>query len=317
MNANKPDRNLLAGGPSAGLAGATPLNALPVNAMTVDVEEYFQVGAFESCIDRSKWDDLESRLEISMDIVLRLLGDAGVRGTFFFLGWIAERHPDVVRRVAGAGHEIASHGYDHRRITGMTADSFREDIKRTSGILADITGHQVRGYRAPSFSICATNLWALEVLAEEGYAYSSSIYPIHHDHYGMPSAPRFMFNPVPDSAMIEVPVTTVSLAGRKIPCGGGGYFRLLPYGLSKYAIGRVNREDGQSTVFYCHPWEFDPGQPRQKAAGARSRFRHYTNIGRMERKVRRLLVDFRWGRMDEIFLPPNASGQVAEVSGGD
>ena len=274
--------------------------ALIRNALTVDVEEYFQVAAFERTIIRDSWDTAESRVEFSCGRVLDLFEAQGVRGTFFVLGWIAERHPGIVRRIVKDGHELASHGYDHTRVHNFTPEQFRADVVRTKAVLEDIGGVQVRGYRAPSYSINAKNLWALDVLQETGHAYSSSIYPIRHDLYGMPDAPRFPFRFRPDG-ILEIPVTTVRMGGRNYPCGGGGYFRLLPYGAFRWMLARVNEQDRQSGLFYFHPWEVDPGQPRVKGAPLKSRFRHYLNLESMATRLERLLGDFSWGRMDEVF----------------
>lgn len=270
------------------------------NALTVDVEEYFQVAAFEQTIERSAWAGAESRVELSTGRVLDLFAAKGVRATFFVLGWIAEKHPALVRRIVGDGHELASHGYDHTRVHQFTGQQFREDVIRTKGILEATGGVAVRGYRAPSYSINGRNLWALDVLQETGHVYSSSIYPIRHDLYGMPEAPRFPFRFRPDG-ILEIPVTTVQLAGRNLPCGGGGYFRLMPYGAFRWALRRVNESDRQSGLFYFHPWEVDPEQPRVKGASIKSRFRHYVNLGTMHARLARLLDDFQWGRMDEVF----------------
>ena len=270
------------------------------NALTVDVEEYFQVAAFERTIAKDAWDRSESRVEFSTGRVLDLFAAHGAKATFFVLGWIAERHPGLVRRIVAEGHELASHGYDHTRVHNLDAVQFREDVTRTKAILEDIGGTAVRGYRAPSYSINARNLWALDVLAEAGHAYSSSIYPIRHDLYGMPDAPRFPFRVRPD-AILEIPVTTVQIAGRNLPCGGGGYFRLLPYGVFQWMLQRVNAVDGQPGLFYFHPWEVDPEQPRVAGAPLKSRFRHYLNLGSMHARLGRLLQDFRWGRMDDVF----------------
>jgi len=274
--------------------------ALIRNALTVDVEEYFQVAAFERTIIRDSWDTAESRVEFSCGRVLDLFEAQGVRGTFFVLGWIAERHPGLVRRIVRDGHELATHGYDHTRVHNFTPEQFRADVVRTKAVLEDIGGVQVRGYRAPSYSINAKNLWALDVLQETGHVYSSSIYPIRHDLYGMPDAPRFPFRFRPDG-ILEIPVTTVRMGGRNYPCGGGGYFRLLPYGAFRWMLARVNEQDRQSGLFYFHPWEVDPGQPRVKGAPLKSRFRHYLNLESMATRLERLLGDFSWGRMDEVF----------------
>jgi polysaccharide deacetylase family protein (PEP-CTERM system associated) len=270
------------------------------NALTVDVEEHFQVAAFEKTILRTSWDSVESRVEFSTGRVLDLFESRAVRGTFFVLGWIAERHPELVRRIVKEGHELASHGYDHSRVHNLTPEQFRADVVRTKAILEDIGGLQVRGYRAPSYSINERNLWALDVLQEAGHVYSSSIYPIRHDLYGMPDAPRFPFRFRSDG-ILEIPVTTVRMGGRNYPCGGGGYFRLLPYGAFRWMLARVNNQDQQSGLFYFHPWEVDPAQPRVTGAPLKSRFRHYLNLDSMGHRLDRLLGDFSWGRMDEVF----------------
>lgn len=271
------------------------------NALTVDVEDYFQVSAFEPHIRREDWDSIPCRVERNMDRILDLFDAAGVKATFFTLGWVAERYPHVVRRLVAEGHELASHGYEHVRVVNQDPESFRADVTRTKRLLEDLAGVEVRGYRAASYSIGAQNLWALDVLHEAGYRYSSSIYPIKHDLYGMPDAPRFAFRPKPDG-ILEIPVSTVALGGRKFPCGGGGYFRLFPYTLSRWAISRVNRQDRQACLFYFHPWEIDPDQPRQRGLPLKTRVRHYLNLTRTQSRLRRLLRDFQWDRMDRIFL---------------
>jgi polysaccharide deacetylase family protein (PEP-CTERM system associated) len=272
------------------------------NAMSVDVEEHFQVGAFETTIRREDWPHWDSRVVRNTERALQLFADKGVSATFFTLGWVAEREPALMRRIVENGHEIANHGYAHDRVHTFTPESFRADIRKARALIEDAAGAEVKGYRAPSFSIGSGNRWALEVLAEEGYAYSSSVAPIRHDHYGWPEAPRFPHRPVAGSDMIEVPVTTVEYAGRRMACGGGGFFRLLPYGLSEWAIDRVNRVEGEATVFYFHPWEIDPEQPVVPGAPLKSRIRHYTNLDVMEAKLARLLDRFRWDRMDRVFL---------------
>jgi polysaccharide deacetylase family protein (PEP-CTERM system associated) len=276
------------------------------NAMTCDVEDYFQVSAFAPHIDRASWPTRECRVERNMDRILALLDDAGVKATFFTLGWIAERYPEVVRRIAAGGHELASHGYGHLRASDQDRAPFEQDVRSSKALLEDLGGQAVLGYRAPSFSIGPTNLWALDVLQEAGYRYSSSIYPIAHDHYGMPDAPRFAWHPNGAGGLLEVPVTTVRIGQRNLPAGGGGYFRLLPYALSRWMMNRVNRQDGQSAIFYFHPWEIDRDQPRPAGLGMKTRFRHYVNIGRMEDRIRALTRDFAWDRMDRIFLPEAA-----------
>ena len=272
------------------------------NAMTIDVEDYFQVSAFAAHIPRDSWPSLSCRVEGNIDRILTLLDEKGVKATFFTLGWIAERYPMMVRLIVDNGHELASHGHNHQRVTDQSPDDFQEDITRSKQLLEDIGGQAVIGYRAPSFSIGSRNLWALDVLREAGYRYSSSIYPIRHDHYGMPDAPRFKFHPRGPDGLVELPATTVKLFGRNFPAGGGGYFRLLPYGLSRWFMYRVNHTDRQPCIFYFHPWEIDPGQPRQKNICLKTRFRHYINLSRTESRIRALLHDFQWGRIDHIFL---------------
>ncbi len=272
----------------------------PRNALTVDVEEHFQVAAFEGQIGREEWEGHQSRVVDNTSRVLDLFAAHDVKATFFVLGWVAERNPELVRRIVAEGHELASHGYDHTRVIYMDATRFRADVTQTKRILEDLGGVAVSGYRAPSYSIGAGNLWALDVLQETGHRYSSSIYPIRHDLYGMPEAPRFAFRPRP-GAILEIPVTTVAVNGRNLPAGGGGYFRLMPYAAFRWALKRVNERDGQPGMFYFHPWEVDPNQPRVAGAPLRSRFRHYTNLGTMEARLGRLLSDFSWGRMDEVF----------------
>jgi len=276
----------------------------PLNAMSVDVEDYFQVSAFERYISRESWDSQECRVEQNVDRILELFGRHGVKATFFTLGWIAQRYPDMVRRIVEQGHEIASHGWSHVRVTQQDQEAFRQDVVRTKAFLEDLSGQEVIGYRAASYSIGSTNLWALDVLKETGHRYSSSIYPIKHDLYGMPDAPRFAFQPV-DGDFLEFPVTTVRFGNRNLPCGGGGWFRLVPYAGMRWAMRRVNRIDQESAIFYFHPWEIDPGQPRQKGIDAKTRFRHYLNLERMEPRLIRLLEDFDWGRMDEVLYRPH------------
>lgn len=271
------------------------------NALTIDVEDYFQVSAFAPYIRRDEWDLRECRVERNVDRILALLAEREVRATFFTLGWVAERYPQLVRRIVAGGHELASHGFGHQRASELDEAAFRDDVVRAKAILEEIAGAPVLGYRAPSFSIGHGNLWAFDVLAAAGYRYSSSIYPIAHDHYGMPDAPRFAHRR--DNGLLEVPVTTLRMGGRNWPSSGGGYFRLLPYAMSRWMIRRVNAEDRASAIFYFHPWEIDPGQPRIAGIDAKTRFRHYVNIPRMESRLRSLLADFRWGRMDRIFLP--------------
>ena len=272
-----------------------------VNAVSIDVEDYFQVSAFEKAIDRKNWDKLEHRVVRNMDKVFEIFSGLDVKATFFTLGWVAERYPDIVRKIIENGHELASHGYGHQRVTDLTRDQFIEDLNRAKKILEDISGTEISGYRAPSYSIGKKNIWALEALSETGHKYSSSIYPIKHDHYGYPEAPRFAFKDK-KTGLIEIPITTMKLFSKLFPAGGGGFFRFYPYPVSKWAINRVNLLDAQPTVFYFHPWELDPDQPRQKNISSKSRFRHYLNLDKTESRLRRLLVDFKWGRMDDVFI---------------
>ncbi len=271
-----------------------------INGMSVDVEEWFQVGAFERTIARSEWDGHASRVERNCNLILDLFDTAGVKATFFTLGWVAERHPAMMRRIADAGHEIASHGWDHARVFTLGAEAFAADLKRAREAIEKASGQAVTGYRAPSFSIDQRTPWAFEVLAEQGYVYSSSVAPIAHDHYGWRAAPRFAFQPLVGSDLVEVPVTTAEFAGRRLAAGGGGFFRVLPYAFSRWAIRQVNERDRRPAVFYFHPWEADPDQPRVKNAPFKSQFRHYTNLDVMAAKLRQLLGDFSWGRMDAL-----------------
>jgi polysaccharide deacetylase family protein (PEP-CTERM system associated) len=269
--------------------------------MSVDVEDYFQVGAFEHTIARADWERWPCRVEANIERILTLFERHGIKATFFTLGWIAERYPQMVRSIVDAGHELASHGYGHQRATTLTAAEFREDVTRAKSLLEDIGGVVIHGYRAPSFSIGGGNLWALDVLAETGHRYSSSIYPIAHDHYGMPDAPRFPYRPEQCPSLLEMPPTTVDWHGRNLPAAGGGYFRLLPYVASNWLINRVNRVDQRPVMFYFHPWEVDPDQPRIPGAPLKSRFRHYVNLRRMETKLDRVCRDFSWGRADRVY----------------
>lgn len=270
------------------------------NAMSVDVEDYFHVSALRPYIHKEDWAKYPQRLEQNLHRLLSIFSDAGVKATFFWLGWAAERMPAMVRAVADAGHEIASHGYSHVRVHDQRPLEFCADVARTKALLEDLGGQQVLGYRAASFSIDERNLWALDVLQEAGYHYSSSVNPIRHDHYGMPDAPRFPFK-VKAGAITEIPVTCVQLAGMRLPCGGGGYFRLAPYLWSRWSIRRVCVDESRPAVFYFHPWEIDPEQPRVPGIDLRTRFRHYVNLSAFEAKLCRLLSDFRWGPLREVF----------------
>jgi polysaccharide deacetylase family protein (PEP-CTERM system associated) len=271
-----------------------------INALTVDVEDWFQVQAFAGLFDRSDWDGLERRVEANTDRMLALFAEAGVTGTFFTLGWVAERHPALVRRIVAAGHELASHGYWHRLVHDQTPEEFAEDVGGARRLLEDVGGVPVLGYRAPTFSINRRNPWAFDVLEAAGYRYSSSIYPIRHDLYGMPDAPRFPYRPGP-GALVELPMTTVLLGGRNVPCAGGGYFRLLPYPVFRALLRRFNAADAAPGMFYTHPWEIDAGQPRVTAARRVAKFRHYINLGRTQGRLAQLLQDFSWGRVDRVF----------------
>jgi polysaccharide deacetylase family protein (PEP-CTERM system associated) len=271
------------------------------NALTIDVEDYFQVSAFAPYIKRSDWDAAECRVERNVERILGMLSQRNVKATFFTLGWIAERYPQLIKDIVNGGHELASHGYGHERASDLTREAFAQDITRAKHLLEDLGGRAVLGYRAPSFSIGVGNLWAFDVLAEAGYRYSSSVYPIKHDHYGMPDAPRFAYRAA-GSGLLEIPVTTVRMMNRNLPSSGGGYFRLLPYSVSRWLLQRVNQQERESAIFYFHPWEIDVAQPRVPGIDAKTKFRHYVNISRMETRLQALLADFQWGRMDEIFL---------------
>lgn len=275
-----------------------------LNALTIDVEDYFQVSAFASQISRGSWDSLPCRIEANVEQILGLLDDADVRATFFTLGWVGERYPVLIRKIVDAGHELASHGYEHYRATEQGYAAFLADIRLAKTVLEDQAGTLVKGYRAPSFSVGPANEWAFDCIAEAGYRYSSSIYPIRHDHYGVPDAPRFAHEV--RRGLIEVPVATVRLLNANWPAGGGGYFRLLPYQVSRWSLRRVNDVDGQPAMFYFHPWELDPDQPRVPGINAKARFRHYLNLKQMAPRLRRLLADFQWGRVDRIFLDGGA-----------
>jgi len=269
-----------------------------LNGLSVDIEEWFQVGAFEHTIAKADWDSLESRVADNTGAVLDLFAESGVKATFFTLGWVAERHPALIRRIVAEGHEIASHGWDHRRVFTMDAGTFRADLKRARTALEDAGGVALTGYRAPSFSIDARTPWAYPVLAEEGYAYSSSVAPVAHDHYGWRDSPRFAWKPMADSPLIELPVTVAEVAGRRMATGGG-FFRLLPAAITDFAVRQVNAQ-GHPGMFYFHPWEVDPGQPRVTQAPLRSRLRHYSRLGAMAGKLRGLIARHDWGRVDAV-----------------
>ena len=269
-------------------------------AMTCDVEDYFQVSAFGDIVSRDQWPELECRIERNIDRILELLDATGSKATCFTLGWIAERYPTAIRRLAEEGHEVASHGMVHERIWRQSPDEFREDAASARRLLEDVAGVPVQGYRAASWSLDQRTPWAHDILADVGYRYSSSIYPVAHDHFGVPSAPQRPFY-LANSGLLEIPASTARLAGRNIPAGGGGYFRLYPLAFSTWLIRRIHTAESPY-VFYFHPWEIDPGQPRIEGASAKARFRHYLNLGRFERRWRALLGEFDWQRMDAIYL---------------
>jgi polysaccharide deacetylase family protein (PEP-CTERM system associated) len=276
-----------------------PNNAI-LNALTIDVEDYFHVQAFANVVSRDDWENLPRRVERNTNRLLDIFAAANVKATFFTLGWVAERHRGLIRRIVDEGHELASHGYSHRRADSQTPAEFRDDVVKAKAILEDAGGSAVRGYRAATFSIGPRNWWAFEVLAETGHDYSSSIYPIVHDLYGMPDCSRTAFREA-RSGLMEIPMSTVHCFGRNVPCSGGGYFRILPYWFTRWAIGRINRQDKLPCVFYLHPWEIDPDQPRVEGAPLKSRLRHYTNLAATEGRLGQLLHAFRWGRMKDVF----------------
>jgi polysaccharide deacetylase family protein (PEP-CTERM system associated) len=271
------------------------------NAMTIDVEDYFHVEAFFEYVRRDSWDQRECRVEANTDRILTLLSEARASATFFTLGWVAKRYPQVVRRIVDAGHELASHGLSHHRANHLSREQFTADALESKKLLEDIGGVPVNGYRATSFSITRQNLWALNALQESGYLYSSSTFPIVHDLYGIPDQPRFAFHPFPDDNFVEIPVTTVRRFGRNWPAGGGGYFRLLPYLLSRHNMQHVRTHDHQPCCFYFHPWEIDPKQPRISDLRFKARFRHYLNLDRMQPRLKRLLNDFKWASIGATF----------------
>lgn len=299
-------------GPTALMAGVgkVPTPQRTANAMSVDVEDYFQVQAFASVVARDDWDGIAPRVDANMSRILDQFAVAGVKATFFTLGWVAERQPAMVRRIVADGHELASHGYGHAPVHALGQEKFRTDIRQAKAVLENISGVAIRGYRAPTFSMGPHTPWAHGVLAEEGHAYSSSTFPIRHDLYGDPDGPRAPYRPA-GTDLWEFPMTTLRLGGRNLPCAGGGYFRLLPYPLFRLALRRVNRHDGNAGIFYFHPWEVDPGQPRMPGISAMSRFRHYLNLGAMSGRLDRLLTDFAWDRIDRVFAA-ELDGKIPE-----
>jgi polysaccharide deacetylase family protein (PEP-CTERM system associated) len=282
-----------------------------MNALTVDVEDYFQVSAFDALVRREDWPRLESRVARNTERLLTLFERAGARATFFVLGWVAERCPQLIRRIHASGHELASHSYAHRLVYDTTPDEFRADLRRAQAAIGDAAGVTVRGYRAPSYSIVERSLWALDVLVEEGYAYDSSIYPIRHDRYGIPKWDRYIHRVQRSAGQLwELPGSTIQRLTANLPIGGGGYFRLLPYGWTRYGIRELNEKEGQPAIFYIHPWEIDPDQPRLNA-GVLTRFRHYRNLDRTETRLTQLLADFSFGAISDVLRLRQASAGAA------
>lgn len=282
-------------------------NRQVINAMSVDVEDYFQVSAFEPYIKKSDWDSLEHRVENNTHKILDLFSEFETKSTFFTLGWVANKYPSLIKRIVDEGHELACHGYEHIRVTEQSPEQFRADIIKTKQLLEDLAGKAVIGYRAASYSINKNNLWAHDVLAEEGFKYSSSVYPVKHDLYGIPDAPRFCYKPIAGSEFLEVPISTLRFGEKNMPCGGGGFFRFYPYLFSKWAFNKIN-SNNQAAIFYCHPWEIDPEQPKQQGISMKTKFRHYLNLNKMEGRIRSLLIDFKWDAMENVFLNDNQLG---------
>jgi polysaccharide deacetylase family protein (PEP-CTERM system associated) len=283
---------------------------LVLNALTIDVEDYFQVSAFAAAAPPSRWDAFESRVCRNTNRVLDILAAAGTHGTFFVLGWVAERFPQLIKRIHNEGHELASHSHEHRLVYDMTPDSFACDLRRAKAAIEDATGVGVVGFRAPSYSITKPSLWALDVLIAEGYRYDASIYPIRHDRYGIPNWSRHIHRVErPAGSIWELPGSTIARAGANLPIGGGGYFRLLPYWWTRHGIASVNQREGRPAIFYLHPWEIDPDQPRMRAS-AQSRFRHYYNLAGTESRFRRLLGEFRFGRVADVLAQHDAFASV-------
>lgn len=312
-----------------------PRRSEMINALSIDVEDYFQVSAFERNICQADWGRYPLRVVANTCRILDILEEHDVKATFFVLGWIAEREPLLVRRIHSRGHEVASHGYAHQRVSSQTRREFREDICKSKHLLEDLTGESVKGYRAPSYSISLQTLWAFDELLEAGYAYDSSVFPVRHDLYGIPHWPRHPFTVVrddngywaPETASArggenaealkfpEVPITTLCIFGKNLPVAGGGYFRLFPYTLTRWGLNRINRSERRPFVFYLHPWELDPAQPRITNISAKSRFRHYLNLHRTNRRFCRLLQDFAFGRVDHVMLEQYGNSGVTKLSG--
>ncbi len=294
---------------------AAPRRTDVLNAMTVDVEDYFHVSAFDGVLPRSQWDSIGSRVVANTERILDIFADMDVRATFFVLGWVAERHPGLVRRIAAAGHELASHGYAHRLVYDLTPSMFRDDIRRSKNIMEQAASVAVRGYRAPSYSVTPRSLWALDILIDEGFTYDASIFPIHHDRYGIPLSPRHPYRISRERGeILEAPASTVRWGPFNFPVAGGGYFRILPYEWTRWGITRINRDEQRAAIFYIHPWEVDPEQPRLSGS-VLSRFRHYRNLDKTEARLRQMLKDFRFGPMTAILRHLDAQREPAAVAG--
>jgi polysaccharide deacetylase family protein (PEP-CTERM system associated) len=298
-----------------------------LNVLTIDVEDYFHVSAFEKHIRRDQWHSFELRVEQNTCRILHLLDEHDVKATFFVLGWVAERCPQLVKAIAAAGHEVASHGYGHQRVGTQSRNEFREDVRRSKYLLEDLTGCPVNGYRAPSYSISRETFWAFDELHGAGYRYDSSIFPVRHDFYGIPDWPRFAgwavrhesgtWEPALEKqlgrdSLFELPITTLRLGNKNLPIAGGGYFRLFPYDFTRWGLRRINRQDHQPFIFYLHPWEMDAEQPRINGAGAKSRFRHYLNLDKTEARIRRLLQDFDFASISHGMVDGNLSSNYAD-----
>jgi polysaccharide deacetylase family protein (PEP-CTERM system associated) len=304
------------------VAEASPASSAPpgpadspsiVNAMTVDVEDYFHVSVFDGLVPRSRWQELESRVCRNTDRLLQIFDDHRVRATFFVLGWVAERFPFLVERIASLGHEVASHGYAHRLIYDQTPAAFRSDVRRAKDLLESASGCRVDGFRAPSYSITPSTLWAIDILIEEGYAYDASIFPIRHDRYGIPLSPRHPYVLARDTgSIVEAPASTARWGPFNLPVAGGGYFRILPYWWTRWGIARINQGERAPAIFYLHPWELDPEQPRLPA-GLLSRFRHYRNLHDTEARLNQLLTDFRFGPLRQVVASVSAEVSPAAV----
>ena len=287
-----------------------------VNAMSIDVEDYFQVSAFDDVVSRDSWDARESRVCANTERLLALFEASGVHATFFVLGWVATRFPELIRRIGALGHEIASHGYGHRLVYNLPPAEFREDVRRSKGVLEEISGKMVEGYRAPSYSVTRQSLWALDVLVEEGYRYDTSIFPIHHDRYGIPDSPRYVHvRKVTSGSIVEAPGSTVRVGPVNLPIAGGGYFRLLPYFWTRWGIARLNGVEGRPAIFYLHPWEIDPKQPRF-AVGPMTRMRHYGRLDKTEQRLRQLMRDFTFSTVADVLRQETSRPEQAPAPAG-